>query len=339
MTPCFHPRLVNGPFQDPVLYIDFLYQSRALLFDIGDISTLSPRQVHKITDIFVSHTHMDHFIGLDQVIRLCLGREKRLNIYGPPNIIKNVDGKLSAYTWNLVTNYENRFEIQVMEFHSNYLERALFRCQNVFRKEPLPQLATFEGVLLAEEEFSIHGIRLNHFTPCLAFCMNENSHINIKKDRLDIFGFSPGPWLRELKKAIREGRADDYPIDIFSRKSDGLNSQQKTLGWIKEADLFNITNGQKIAYIVDIGYTPENLTDLIPFIKGADYLFCEAAFLEEDREIAEKKGHLTAHQAGLIARDADVRKLIPFHFSPRYQERSHLLYREAEGTFKSKCNI
>ena len=51
MTPCFHPKLVNGPFQDPALYIDFLYQRRALLFDIGDITALSTRQIHKITEV------------------------------------------------------------------------------------------------------------------------------------------------------------------------------------------------------------------------------------------------------------------------------------------------
>ena len=99
---------------------------------------------------------------------------------------------------------------------------------------------------------------------------------------------------------------------------------------IGDFDLHN-----RIVYIVDIEYTPRNLSRLIPFAKDADYLFCEAAFLERDRDIAKKKHHLTAHQAGLIAKEAGARKIIPFHFSPRYQHNSDLLYNEAEEAFKA----
>lgn len=335
MTPCFHPRLVNGPFQDPALYIDFLYQRRAILFDIGDILALSTRHIHKITDVFVTHTHMDHFIGLDHMLRLFLGREKRLRIYGPPKIIENVAGKLSAYTWNLVDNFENSFEILVFEVHTDHIKSALLRCHNLFQKETDLATIPFKGTLMDEEEFSIHAVLLDHFTPCLAFCLEEKAHINIKKDRLDALGLPAGPWLKQLKTAIRQEKPEDYPITINDRNTDDSQGQKTTLGWIKQEHLFSISRGQKITYIVDIGYTQENISRLTPFAMNADYLFCEAAFLEEDRQIAKKKYHLTAHQAGLIARQAKARKLIPFHFSPRYQDRAHLLYQEAESAFTS----
>ncbi len=333
MTPCFHPRLVNGPFLDPVLYIDFLYQNRAILFDIGDITNLSSRHIHKVTDVFVSHTHMDHFIGLDHIIRLFLGRDKGLNIYGPPKIIDNVNGKLSAYTWNLVDNYENRFEVKVIEVHKDHLKKALFRCHNTFQREILQDEISFNGRLLDEEEFCIHSASLDHFTPCLAFCLEEKSHINIKKDRLDELGLPAGPWLKELKGAIRQGKQDDYHITIYERNINEPYGQKTTLGWIREAGLFTISRGQKIAYVVDIDYSPQNVQKLIPLVREADYLFCEAAFLEEDREIAQRKYHLTARQAGLIAKNGNVRKLIPFHFSPRYHDRGQMLYQEAQEAF------
>ena len=73
MKPVLHAQLVNSPFGDPCLYIDFLFERRALQFDLGDISRLSARKLLRISHIFVSHTHMDHFIGFDSIVRVCLG--------------------------------------------------------------------------------------------------------------------------------------------------------------------------------------------------------------------------------------------------------------------------
>ena len=330
MTPCFHPRLVNDPFQDPALFIDFLYQRRAILFDIGQITTLSTRDIHKITDVFVSHTHMDHFIGMDHMLRLFLGRDKRLTIYGPPRISANVAGKLAAYTWNLVETYENAFEILVVDIHPDHLEKTLFRCHETFQQTYISERPPFNGILMDEEDIIIRGLILDHHTPCLAFSLEERFHINIKKDRLDALGLPTGPWLNELKVALRQERPDNHLFLIPGHKTEKGGSEERTLGWIKEKGLFTISRGQKIVYVVDIGYSQQNVSQLIPFAKGADYLFCEAAFLERDRHIAEKKYHLTAHQAGMIGKRAQVRKLIPFHFSPRYQGQAHLLYQETE---------
>ncbi|HDH01742.1 MAG TPA: ribonuclease Z, partial [Nitrospirae bacterium] len=72
MKPTFHHRTVNGPFEDPVVYLRLLREKRALLFDAGDIGRLSAGEIHKITDVFVTHTHIDHFIGFDRLLRVIL---------------------------------------------------------------------------------------------------------------------------------------------------------------------------------------------------------------------------------------------------------------------------
>ncbi len=82
--------------------------------------------------------------------------------------------------------------------------------------------------------------------------------------------------------------------------------------------------------------TDENLNKITDFAKNADLLFCEAAFLDRDRDKARERGHLTAKQAGAAARKAGVKELRVFHFSPRYESCPDLLYKEAEKEFKNR---
>jgi ribonuclease Z len=86
----------DGRFGDPVLYADLTFERRALLFDIGDIAALVPHQLLRVSHVFVSHTHMDHFAGFDH--RVLLGRDKKLTLFGPAGFIDQVEHKLRAYT-------------------------------------------------------------------------------------------------------------------------------------------------------------------------------------------------------------------------------------------------
>jgi ribonuclease Z len=91
-----------------------------------------------------------------------------------------------------------------------------------------------------------------------------------------------------------------------------------TLGELKSG-ILQIVPGQKIAYVTDTACTPANAAKIVELARGADYLFIEAAFLDAERERAGERHHLTALQAGQLARQAGVARAIPFHFSPRYQ--------------------
>ena len=111
----FDPQLVNDPFGDPGLYVDLVFERRALMFDLGDLSPLAPRKLLRVSDVFVTHRHMDHFIGFDQLLRVLLGREKVVGVFGPPGLIDAVGHKLKAYTWNLIAGYEGNLAFRVTE--------------------------------------------------------------------------------------------------------------------------------------------------------------------------------------------------------------------------------
>jgi ribonuclease Z len=84
MRPLFHPSLVNRRYGDPTVYVETLFEKRSLLFDVGEIASLAPRRIRRIDQIFVSHAHIDHFIGFDRLLRLLVGHEKSVHLFVRP---------------------------------------------------------------------------------------------------------------------------------------------------------------------------------------------------------------------------------------------------------------
>lgn len=324
MRPAISAELVNGAFGDPVLYLDFRDARRALLFDVGDVGLLPPRKLLRITDLFVSHTHMDHFAGFDRLLRVCLGRGPRLRLYGPPGFLERLEHKLAAYTWNLVHRYPGDFTLEAREIAPDWSARvARFRSGGAFAREPLPGAQCAGGVLLDEPAFRVRAEFLDHGIPCLGFAFEEKAHVNVWKNRLAEMGLAVGPWLRELKRAVAEDRADDTPIRVRWHDREGAHERHVALGELR-ARALQIVPGQRIAYVTDVRGTPENEARIARLAADADLLYIEAVFLAAEGAHAERKHHLTAAQAGRIARAARARNVVPFHFSPRY------LGREAE---------
>ena len=333
MKPQFHPTLVNGPLGDPALFIDFLFERRALLFDLGDIVDLPPRKILRLSHVFISHTHMDHFIGFDHLVRIFLGREKKLHLFGPPGFLDQVWHRLAAYTWNLVENYPTDFTIRAMELYPDGKALAAdFHCRNGFHSEGNEAFTITDGVLLDEESFRVRSIFLDHKIPSLAYTLEEKSHVNIMKNRLDELGLPVGPWLAELKRAVLSGEPEDMPCRIWWREDGRVQEKWMPLGDLRTRVLIIVT-GQKITYVTDTVCSADNAEKIVELARGADYLFIEAPFLHEEAERAALKYHLTAAQAGALACRAGVVRVIPFHFSPKYTGMEERLEREVEEAF------
>jgi ribonuclease Z len=327
VKPSYHPQLVNGARGDPALYIEFMFEARAILFDLGDLAPLPSRKILRISDIFVSHTHMDHFIGFDHLLRIMVGRDKQIRLYGPPGIIAQTAHKLAGYTWNLVENYQADLILSVMEVHPDgSAQRARFRCRSGFRREEQDKVQIHDGVLLDEGNLRVRCAVLDHKIPCLAFALEERQHVNVWKNRLNERGLPTGPWLHTLKQAVLKNAANDTLVPGPGGEG------QLSLGELKR-DILRIVPGQKIGYVVDTLYNESNVQRIINLTQGAEQLFIEAPFLQQDAAHAEARYHLTARQAGELARRAGVKHCIPFHFSARYSGEEDTLLREALAAF------
>lgn len=322
MKPVIHARLINGYFDDPCLFVRILYEKRAVLFDLGNIYSLKPSDLYKVTDVFVTHTHMDHFIGFDTLLRVILRRDLPLNIYGPPGILPCIEGKLKGYIWNLIEDYPT--EIHVFAYNGRYLTHSSFSAKNKFRKQTVSR-AQSDGLLLQNSMFTVRAAKLNHTIPCLAYSLQENFHINIDKALLEKKGLSVGAWLNDFKRILRE-----HPED----RQQAVRIGDKIYMVSELSKIARITTGQKISYATDIALKQSNFARLISLIKGSDIFFCEAYFLEKDRKRAIERSHLTAKTTGSIAKKAGVKKLELMHFSPKYRDCPDNIIEEAMREFR-----
>ena len=323
MRPTLHPRLVNGRFGDPALFVERLHHRDALLFDMGDLAALGTRDLLRIGHVFVSHMHMDHFIGFDALLRVSVGREKTIRIVGPDGICERVHHKLQGYQWDLVHRYAVDLVFDVIEIGAQGPQRAArFRFKSGFAREEADAPAA--QALGAGEGLELRWAVLEHHGPCLGFAVAEAAHANVWKSRLEARGLATGPWLVELKRAVLAGCGDHHSIPL----PDGGSA---LLGELR--DVVTLSRGQKLAYATDVADTPANRAALAALADEADLFFVESCFAAADAEQARDRAHLTTTAAGEIARAAKARRFEPFHFSPRYDGEEERMLKEAMDAF------
>lgn len=335
MNPSFSSYLINDVFGDPGVYVDIRWSKRALLFDLGHNDGLGPTRLLRAGEIFISHTHMDHFIGFDAVLRVALGRGKTLKLFGPPGLIENVHGKLRGYTWNLVDSYP--LTIRVQEFHKHEIRQGSFQASTGFQPSeettfPAPPTNGPLFTVFEDPMFSVKAVTLNHRIPSFAYSLEEQFHINVNKQKLYEAGLRVGAWLKNVKQYIWQGKPDDFRFTVALYDEHRREEEEFILGEVKERFL-TISRGQKIAYVVDARYDEENASKIVALAHGADIFYCESPYLDCDAEKAYDRYHLTAGQAGFMARKAQVRELAVFHFSPRYTGQGEALEKEAMEAF------
>lgn len=323
MRPTFLARLVNGTLFDPVVFVRLLNQGRAILFDCGRTGALSNREILSLDEVFISHPHMDHLMGLDQVLRVILHRKRPMHLYGPEGITDKVISRLASYTWNLTRDYSFAFVLHEVRERETLTSTAR-ACEGFKRSQAV--ISVRHGPTIASHpRYSVDAVILDHNIACLGYVVTEPFHVNIRGEAVSGRGYRKGPWISELKERLMAGGREG---NLLVETETG----QRKIAVAELADeLVVMSPGQKIAYVTDIRYSTENIERLASIAQGVDVLFIEAYYLSEQEAQAYEKAHLTARQAGSLARRLDAKKVVPMHISPRYHDRAEDVLREMEG--------
>ncbi len=315
----FGVRLVSGRVGDPCVFFFDGNLDLCGLFDVGRTFSLRPGDVRRLDHLLITHTHIDHFIGFDHILRHSLNRPNVFNIFGPAQITDQIQHRLQSYIWNL--RRWLKLNVRIHEVDRDRIIVTELSMKDAFSKRRTVEQHSHSGIVFETQNYLFRAALLEHGMPCLGYAVEEPTRIHVNKERLAASGLRPGPWLNELKEALRTETLDECELDIFGEKRPASDL----------AELLVSSKGRKVAYVVDTAFTDQTREKIAELAHGADLFICEASFSQQlDLDQAKRKSHLTAHQAGILAREAAVKRLHIFHFSRRYQINPEILIREAK---------
>ncbi len=167
------------------------------------------------------------------------------------------------------------------------------------------------GLVFETEEYAVSCFPVDHDVPAVGYVFQEKSRTNIDEKALRKLGLEPGPEYKALKK----GESVEWEGRV-----------------LKPEKYLAVRKGLKIVYTGDCA-TGQSVLEAA---ENADLLIHEATFAQEIKENAVKYKHSTAKDAGVMAREADVKQLVITHFSTRYRnEDLYKLLDEAKREFEN----
>jgi len=166
------------------------------------------------------------------------------------------------------------------------------------------------GKFFENDDFYIEAESMKHGIPTNAYSFIIKDKLRINKDKISKLKVSDIDLLKKLKQG-----------------KDILFQNKK----YKNKDLTYIEKGKKISFVLDTLDNP----NIIPFVKNADILITESSFSSELKDLAKEHLHLTAEQAGKIAKKAKVKQLFLTHISQRYEHNTDELIEDAKKNFKN----
>ncbi|QXE89590.1 ribonuclease Z [Geomonas subterranea] len=320
------PTFFAGLFDDPLLLVRVRPTGRALLFDCGKMHHLAKRVYTSIDAIFISHAHMDHFMGMDSVIRHSHASPRTIDVFGPPGLAGRMANKFACYDWNLADTFWGNFRVNEVGANG--------RVTSTLYNGPEAFAATSEGerngVLYGNRHLTVTATQCEHHIPVMAYRIDEGAAFVLDDHRMAVEGVRKGAWLKDMEKLFHDGVMERnpvrYPCEIGGSVEERLEPDAAAL----YQRIRKFEEPASIGYVTDVGYSGENLEQLAGLLEGVTLLVCECAFLASEQKKAELSRHLCTTQFNKLLERLRPRYVLPMHFSKTYQRGSAPLYEEIE---------
>lgn len=322
------PTLFSGLLDDPVLIVQVRPTGRSIMLDCGQIHHLAKRVLRSVDAIFISHAHMDHFMGVDHLIRNVHVAPRTIRLYGPPGIAERFRHKVSAYDWNLAETHWCDFE--VYEVHRTHLEQFLFCGSQGFTARPPTTLLRQKSVIYRTPHLKVEAELCDHKIPALIFRVTEQPSFKLEPARLLAAGLLPGPWLGELKRRFHSGNWQQGPLELLRSDPPRLETIDSSAVAALYRDICRDAPPAGIGYISDLGYTDDNRARILRLLGGVSLLVSECTFLAAEQDKARSSHHLCTSDLNELAGLLRPTALLPMHLSKAYSRRSQEIYAELE---------
>ncbi|WP_299682269.1 peptidase [uncultured Dokdonia sp.] len=313
----FIPEVKSQKDEDICILIRVENHSHNYICECGEAKSLTVKECQNTKAIFISHTHIDHFVNFDTILRHQIGGNQRVIICGPTDITKQVQSRIQSYRWNLITKDAITYEIREIQSNGTIKRAEL--------KPPLWEITPIEDMagssVFENDLFEVSYTILDHKTDTIAYLFKGKDTTKIDLQKGD---FKGGKWVRDLKTAFE---TNDPTCEIII---------EDTI--YKAADLFHLINvkkGQKLGVIMDHAASVANHKNILETFTNADQVFIESFYKVEDKEGAMANYHSYSSESGRIMRACNVQDATPVHFSRKYNETDiNELLQEFESAYR-----
>lgn len=319
------PTFFSGLIDDPCLVVRDRPIHRSIMIDCGALSHIAKREMKPVRAIFVSHAHMDHFMGFDHFLRQVHASPRTIEMFGPAGFADRVEARLNGYDWNLAEPYWCTFLV-----HEVHRERVLtFRFPGPERFSRTSEVESRrDEVIYRLNHMEVAAELLDHGIPVLAFRVRERKIFGVDAQKMAGLGLVPGGWMCDLKRRFFTDWQDATPFQVDRVRADGgIECTLEDAATLYRSIADEVASAS-IGYLTDIGFTAENRSQAERFLDGVDLLVAECTFLRNDREKARSSNHLCTDDLNDLLDRIRPRLFLPIHLSKTYLGRSSELFPE-----------
>lgn len=314
--------LVNGSTGDPVVWLDYPGRDDAILLDCGDNCALPLERLADLRAVFITHHHVDHFIGLDRIVRANIDSDKTVTIHGPRGTIRKVYDRIMAYEYPFFPF--QRIVLDIVEIEDQRFRTARLDCGEQFPEPVITESERAGPVVFETGTIRVEACAADHTVPCLSYAVIEKPGWFLDTLALREAGLPLTKSVLNLYAQRRSGVALDEAVQAGERSFRGEEFAARFVVW---------SEGARLVYLTDTAMSAAVRPRLLTLAHRATRLYGDSFYLDAQSASAEKHRHSTARQAAEFARDAEVDELVLIHFAGRYKGRYDLLVDEARAVF------